>query len=170
VGRLAVEGWPTFLLHGDITYWDTLFDEFAELQILLCVPANTVVAVGHTIPFVWDAVPDYPPPTMAGLMDCAVRSRRNRTTPNTFSAFAALVTTSHQRRGLSAEILRCRRSLVAPVRPILKSAYPLSTSSATSRGSERRAVVRPVAPHPLSPARYNPCSWIWNAMKAVTKT
>jgi hypothetical protein len=34
VGRLAREGWPTFLLHGDITHWDTLFDEFAELQIL----------------------------------------------------------------------------------------------------------------------------------------
>ena len=34
VGQLAREGWPTFLLHSDITHWDTLFDEFAELQIL----------------------------------------------------------------------------------------------------------------------------------------
>jgi hypothetical protein len=31
VGQLAREGWPTFLLHSDITHWDTLFDEFAEL-------------------------------------------------------------------------------------------------------------------------------------------
>ena len=57
VGRLAREGWPTFLLHGDITHWDNLFDDFAELQILLCEPADTVVAVGHTIPFVRNGNP-----------------------------------------------------------------------------------------------------------------
>ncbi|HEU4847085.1 MAG TPA: hypothetical protein VFT03_02710 [Rubrobacteraceae bacterium] len=135
VGELAREGWPTFLLHSDITHWDTLFDEFAELQILLCEPAGSVVAVGHTIPFVWDGSPDTLPPTMAGLMDRGVRDRRNSETPNALSALAALVRASHQRRGLSAEILRCMRSLaeerdmhslVAPVRPTLKSAYPLT--------------------------------------------
>lgn len=135
VGQLAREGWPTFLLHSDITHWDTLFDEFAELQILLCEPADSVVAVGHTIPFVWDGSPDTLPTTMAGLMDRGVRDRRNSETPNALSALAALVRASHQRRGLSAEILRCMRSLaeerdmhslVAPVRPTLKSAYPLT--------------------------------------------
>jgi hypothetical protein len=135
VGQLAREGWPTFLLHSDITHWDTLFDEFAELQILLCEPAGSVVAVGHTIPFVWDGSPDTLPTTMAGLMDRGVRDRRNSETPNALSALAALVRASYQRRGLSAEILRCMRSLaeerdmhslVAPVRPTLKSAYPLT--------------------------------------------
>lgn len=68
-------------------------------------------------------------------MDRAIRARRNRETPNALSALAALVTASHQRRGLSTEILRSMRSLaeergmrslVAPVRPTLKSAYPLT--------------------------------------------
>jgi hypothetical protein len=68
-------------------------------------------------------------------MDSGVRARRDGETPNTLSALAALVTTSHQRRGLSAEILRTMRllaegrgmnSLVAPVRPTLESAYPLA--------------------------------------------
>jgi hypothetical protein len=135
VGQLAREGWPTFLLHSDITHWDTLFDEFAGLQILLCEPADSVVAVGHTIPFVWDGNPDTLPTTMTGLMDRGVRDRRNSEAPNALSALAALVRASHQRRGLSAEILRCMRSLaeerdmhslVAPVRPTLKSAYPLT--------------------------------------------
>jgi hypothetical protein len=135
VHRLAGDGWPTFLLHGDITHWDKLFDDFADLQVLFCEPADTVVAVGHTIPFVWDGTPDTLPPTMAGLMDRAIRARRNRETPNALSALAALVTGSHQRRGLSAEILRSMRllaeergmrSLVAPVRPTVKSAYPLT--------------------------------------------
>jgi hypothetical protein len=135
VGRLAREGWPTFLLHSDITHWDTLFDEFAELQIVFCEPADTVVAVGHTIAFVWDGSPDTLPPTMAGLMDSGVRAHRKGETPNALSAIAALVTSTHQRRGLSAEIPRSMRSLVkqrsmhslvAPVRPTLKSAYPLA--------------------------------------------
>jgi hypothetical protein len=135
VGRLAAESWPTFLLHGDITHWDTLFDDFADLQVLLCEPADTLVAVGHTVPFVWDRSPQSLPPTMDGLMDRAVAARRNHETPNALSALAALVTASHQRRGLSAEILRSMlalaqergmHSLVAPVRPTLKSAYPLT--------------------------------------------
>jgi RimJ/RimL family protein N-acetyltransferase len=135
VVRLSEEGWPSFLLHGDMTHWDTLFDEFAELQVLFCEPADTVVAVGHTIPFVWDGTPDDLPTKMAGLMDRGVGAHRNRETPNTLSALAALVRSSHRGRGLSAEILRSMRSLakerglrsfVAPVRPTLKSSYPLT--------------------------------------------
>ena len=135
VHQLNGESWPTFLLHGDITHWSSLFDEFAEYQILLCEPADKLIALGHTIPFVWDGTPEDLPPTMAGLMDRAVQARRDRLAPNTLSALAALVTASHQRRGLSAEILRAMRSLatkhgmhslVAPVRPTLKSSYPLT--------------------------------------------
>ena len=29
VHRLNGESWPTFLLHGDVTHWRSLFDEFA---------------------------------------------------------------------------------------------------------------------------------------------
>ena len=32
--RLAGDGWPAFLLHGDITHWEELFDEFADHQVL----------------------------------------------------------------------------------------------------------------------------------------
>jgi hypothetical protein len=129
------ESWPTFLLHGDVTHWERLFDEFAENQILLCEPADTLIAVGHTVPFVWDGTPDDLPSTMAGLMDRAIHTHRNLITPNALSALAALVRASHQGRGLSAEVLRAMRSLtqergmhalVAPVRPTLKSSYPLT--------------------------------------------
>jgi hypothetical protein len=33
VHRLAEEGWSTFLLDGDMTHWERLFDEFADYQI-----------------------------------------------------------------------------------------------------------------------------------------
>ena len=51
--RMNGEGWPTFLLHGDVAHWDALFDDFAEYQVLFCDPAETLIALGHTVPFVW---------------------------------------------------------------------------------------------------------------------
>jgi hypothetical protein len=135
VRRLNGESWPTFLLHGDVTHWESLFDDFVDYQILLCEPADTLIAVGHTIPFVWDGTPGDLPSTMVGLIERAMRVYHNRSLPNTLSALAALVKSSHQRRGLSAEVLRAMRSLadehgmnslVAPVRPTLKSSYPLT--------------------------------------------
>jgi GNAT superfamily N-acetyltransferase len=133
--RLAGEGWPGFLLHGDITHWEKLFDEFADYQILLLDPAGSVVSVGHTIPFLWDGTPDDLPDRMADLMDRAVEDRRDSREPNALSALAAIVSPDHRRRGLSVEVLRAMRSLaresdlasfVAPVRPTLKGAYPLT--------------------------------------------
>jgi hypothetical protein len=135
VHRLNGESWPTFLLHGDLPHWGSLFDEFAEYQILFCEPADTLVAVGHTIPFVWDGTLDDLPSTMAGITNRAMHAYRDHKAPNTLSALAALVRASHQRRGLSAELMRAMRSLagdrsmhslVAPVRPTLKSSYPLT--------------------------------------------
>ena len=135
VGRLAEEGWPAFLLHGDTKHWDRLFDDFAEYQILFREPAGGLIAVGHAVPFVWVDTPEDLPSTMSELLKRALRTRRDRSTPNTLSALAAIVTASHQRRGLSAEILCAMRSLaaergmhslVAPVRPTLKSSYPLT--------------------------------------------
>jgi GNAT superfamily N-acetyltransferase len=133
--RLAGEGWPAFLLHGDITHWEKLFDEFADYQILFHDPAGSVVSVGHTVPFLWDGTPDDLPDRMADLMDRAVADRRGGREPNALSALAAIVSPDHRRRGLSTEVLRAMRSLaqendlatfVAPVRPTLKGAYPLT--------------------------------------------
>jgi hypothetical protein len=34
VNRLNGESWPTFLLHGDVTHWELLFEEFAGIRSL----------------------------------------------------------------------------------------------------------------------------------------
>jgi hypothetical protein len=68
VHRLNGESWPTFLLHGDITHWESLFDEFEDYQILFCEPADAVISVGLTIPFVWDDFTNDLPSTMAELI------------------------------------------------------------------------------------------------------
>ena len=72
VHRLNGESWPTFLLHSDMSHWGSLFHELAEHQILFCEPAENVIAVGLTVPFVWDGAIDDLPSTMAGLMDRAI--------------------------------------------------------------------------------------------------
>lgn len=40
VERLSAGGWPAFLLHGDMTHWARLYDDFAGCQILLCEPGE----------------------------------------------------------------------------------------------------------------------------------
>ena len=135
VDRLAAEVWPTFMLHADTPYWDSLFDVFAGFQILFCEPADNLIALGHTIPFVWDGTLEDLPPTIDELMERAINVYRERRSPTALSALAALVSPEHQEQGLSSEILRAMRSLttehsmhslVAPVRPTLKSLYPLT--------------------------------------------
>ncbi len=123
------------MLHADTRHWDSLFDVFADLQVLLCDRAGTLIALGHTIPFVWDGTVEDLPSTIDEVMDRAVEARRCGHEPTALSALAALVSPKHQGRGLSSEILRAMRllaakcsmgSLVAPVRPTLKSLYPLT--------------------------------------------
>jgi GNAT superfamily N-acetyltransferase len=133
--RLSGGAWPAFLVHGDITHMERLYDDFAGYQIMLRDPGGRLIAIGQTVPFEWNGDPDDLPVRMAGIMDRAVKTYRARRTPNALSALAAVVAPDHQGRGLSAEILRSMRSLarenglnylVAPVRPTLKSAYPLA--------------------------------------------
>ncbi len=134
-GRMSENAWPPFLLHADTLYWGSLFDEFAEFQIAFLDPGGAVIAIGHTVPFVWDGTADDLPPKLGGVLGRGLEALRNGHKPNTLSALAAIVAPDHQRKGLSAEILREMRSLaarhgmhslLAPVRPTLKSAYPLT--------------------------------------------
>ena len=135
VDQLAGEAWPTFMLHADTPYWGSLFDTFAGFQILFCDSADTLIALGHTIPFVWDGTLEDLPPTIDEVMEKAIDAHRERRAPTALSALAALVSPEHQGRGVSSKVLRAMRSLaaehgmnslVAPVRPTLKSLYPLT--------------------------------------------
>lgn len=74
VERLAGDAWPTFMPHADTPYWDSLFDTFAGFQILFCDPADTLIALGHTIPFVWDGTLKDLPPTIDEVMERAMEA------------------------------------------------------------------------------------------------
>ena len=137
--RLSQEGWPTFMRQRDElgvgTHWPRLFDDFADWQFFVCDSFDRVVAGGHSVPFVWDGAPDDLPEHMASVMERAVSARRDQRRPTTLCALAALVGVDQRGQGLSRVILETMRgmamqwkldALVAPVRPTLKSAYPLT--------------------------------------------
>jgi len=58
IDRISRVAWPEFMLHADTCYWGSLYTAFDDFQVLLSDPGRTVVAFGHTIPFVWDGTPE----------------------------------------------------------------------------------------------------------------
>jgi GNAT superfamily N-acetyltransferase len=137
VRRLSAEVWAEFLHHSAVCnrYWRRLYSTVARFQVVLCEPADTVIAAGHTIPVVWDGTNHDLPSGLDGVLERGVEDAEHGRTPTTLSALAAMVAPGHQGRGLSAEVLQAMRStaaahgltaLIAPVRPTLKHRYPLT--------------------------------------------
>lgn len=84
------------------------------------------------MPFRWDGTAADLPDDIAGIMARAATGAA----PTALSALAALVDPKHRGRGLSASVIRAMADraraagladLVAPVRPTLKSSYPLAS-------------------------------------------
>ena len=139
IERLAEEGWPRFMRQSDELgvgrYWPKLFTDFADWQFVVCDSFDRVVGCGHSVPFVWDGTPADLPENIAEILARAVRVRAERVRPTTLSALAALVGGTQRGQGLSRLVIENMRgmaahwkldALVAPVRPTLKSAYPLT--------------------------------------------
>ena len=135
IDRLSDEAWAEFLTHAGTRHWRSLFTTFADFQVLLCASDNKVIAVGHTVPFIWDGTLEDLPETMNEIMDRAVDAFENNRKPNTLSAVAAIVGRKFRGSGMSSEVLKAMRSLaikydlenfIAPVRPVWKCLYPLT--------------------------------------------
>jgi GNAT superfamily N-acetyltransferase len=137
--RLAQESWPRFMLRHDElgmgAYWPKLFSDFADWQFVVCDSFDRVVGCGHSVPFVWEGTPEDLPETMVSIMERAARARGEQRRPTALSALSALVDVKHRGQGLSRMIIETMRgmagrwkftALVAPVRPTLKVAYPLT--------------------------------------------
>lgn len=135
VERLSEQAWPEFLRHGDTGHWGSLFNTFADYQFLLCDSSEAVVALGHTVPLAWKGTADDLPDTISEIIGRALEAHQNQRKVNTFSALAAIVAPDYMSKGISTLILEemknlaadqnCR-ALIAPVRPIWKSRYPLT--------------------------------------------
>ncbi len=135
IDLLSSKSWPEFLLHADAHEWDALFEEFAPFQLLLTDADGLLLAVGHTVPLVWDGSTADLPKTIAEVLARAKADRAAGREPSTLSALAVMIRRSHRGRGLSPRMVRSMvtlaarhglHSLIAPVRPAMKSLYPLT--------------------------------------------
>ena len=138
VNQLTRESWPEFMWHNSVIkeHWDDLFDRFPEYQaILLDTKTNQPIAVGHSLPFVWEAeLNRLPDNGWDWVVKKAVQDHKEGRTPTAQVAIIVAIHTEYQRQGLSSKVLHAVRSigeskgftnLVVPVRPNLKRLYPL---------------------------------------------
>jgi hypothetical protein len=135
IDQLSVESWPPFLRHGNIHHWYLLFEMFPDYQLLLCDSADRLIAVGHTVPLIWNgSLPDLPT-TIEDILLRAEQVQRHQQAPNTLSAVAAMVSSGYRKQNLSSRVVQEMRllagqhsctTLIAPVRPTWKSSYPLT--------------------------------------------
>ena len=127
------EAWPEFMLHGEVSqqHWRLLYERFGSFQFfLLDEDADEVVAEVNSLPVRvdLDALPD------RGWDEVLEHGTTSTAEPNAVSAIQVLLARGRQGGGLSRLCLERMRAntaehsfvdLIAPVRPSLKTLYPL---------------------------------------------
>ena len=129
---LAQPAFPEYMNHnvpGD-KYWGSLYDDFPDFQLAL-LDGDELVAELHSVPTAWDgSEADLP----AGWDEAFVRGFESGRPADVLCALAIAVRRDRQAGGLAARMLgemrgaagrAGLRELIAPVRPTLKSRYPL---------------------------------------------
>jgi hypothetical protein len=136
----AMEGsWPRFMIHGyhkHGRYWQQMCEYYPEYQFAL-FDGEVSCGVGNSIPLHLSDPARLPSGWGAAIKKGALgHGRRDRN--NTLCAISASISPAHKGKRLSREITsRMKRlarksgfsQLIAPVRPSLKSRYPLTPFS-----------------------------------------
>jgi GNAT superfamily N-acetyltransferase len=111
-------------------YWGRLYDDFPDFQLAL-LDGDELVAELHSVPTAWDGTDaDLP----SGWDEAFLRAFESGREPDVLCALAISVRPDRQSQGLATRMLEEMRragasgglrELIAPVRPTLKSRYPL---------------------------------------------
>jgi len=137
IDDLNPEVWPEFMLHDDVAerYWGLIFTSFPDFQIAFCDENDRVIATGNSIPVAWDGTLKGLPDSWDEVLEQGFHDQEHKRVSTALSALSAAVAPTHQGQGLSSLIVRGMKSigakhglsaLIAPVRPTLKSRYPLT--------------------------------------------
>jgi GNAT superfamily N-acetyltransferase len=130
--QLSLLTFPEYMHHNAMghLYWDRLYKEHPDFQLGL-LDGDELVAELHSLPAAWDgSVEDLPP----GWDDIFPRSFESGREHDALFALAISVLPDRQGQRLSGVMLEAMRDaaraaglkrLAAPVRPTLKSRYPL---------------------------------------------
>jgi hypothetical protein len=135
IDKLSDGSWPVFLLHGNIHHWHLLFEMFPDYQLLLCDSDDKLIAVGHTVPLIWNGSLSDLPSSIEEIILRAEQVKRNQQAPNTLCALAAMVSPIYRGQKFSGRLVEEMRTLasqhsntalIAPIRPTWKTRYPLT--------------------------------------------
>jgi GNAT superfamily N-acetyltransferase len=137
--RLSDASWPRFLRQHDELgygqYWPSLYTAWADWQLVLVDGMGPTIAATHAVPLVWNGAVADLPSSIAEILSRATADREAGRAPNTLCALAAMVDPRSRGQGMSRVAVRAMldlarahglTSLLAPVRPADKSAYPLA--------------------------------------------
>jgi hypothetical protein len=128
--------WPEFIFHDPISsgYIDRVETYFPQYDVLL-LNDDQVVAGGWGVPLRWDGTLSTLPDGYDGALVSAVTGHENSASADTLCIMAAAVKADQQGSGLAGKALTALRDraaatglerVIAPVRPALKSRYPLT--------------------------------------------
>jgi GNAT superfamily N-acetyltransferase len=129
-------GWPEFIFHDPISseYVGRVETYFPHYDVLL-LEEGQVVAGGWGVPIQWDGTASTLPDGYDGALISAVTGHEAAVPADTLCIMAAAVRPDRQGTGLAGKVLAAVRDrataaglvrVIAPVRPALKSRYPLT--------------------------------------------
>jgi GNAT superfamily N-acetyltransferase len=130
--------WPTFMLAGHPGHDVELTGLLAQApghQVLLVDAADQVLGVGLSVPLEWDGTVGGLPAGWDGAVTASADLIGRGGTPNAGCALSITLTPAATGRGLAAGMIEALKraaanagaaALIAPVRPVLKTRYPLT--------------------------------------------
>ena len=135
-GRRFVEDWPEFIFHDQVVkqYVDRRSAYFGDWEFYLIDEDRRLIAGCWGVPIAWDGSVDDLPGGFTDALARSVEGHEAGTAPDTFALLAAAVRNDEQGRGHAGRVITAVRSqavagglskVIAPVRPTLKSRYPL---------------------------------------------
>jgi len=133
---LGYRTWPEFMQHDRIVnkYWPDLYTGFLKFQFAL-FGKHEIVGIGNTVPLNWQRpFSELPDTGLDWAMEKASNDFQPRLKPDLLIGVQILINPKFQSHGISYEMLRIMKdiaksngidNLALPVRPTLKSDYPL---------------------------------------------
>jgi hypothetical protein len=136
VERLHATGWAKFMLYDEVAgqYFSEMLKGFPELQMVLVNRENEAVACGNAVSFMWNGSIGDLPGGWDDVLRRSVEEYKSGCMPNAASAIAIVINPAFRGHNLSEFMVKeMKRNvkhlgfehMVAPVRPSVKSKYPL---------------------------------------------
>ena len=132
INEIHSEPWPAFLSEDEVIkkYWRRLYEVYPQYQFVF-KDGPDYVGLANCSPIHWNGTPANLPPGFREAVEVIVRSEH---TADCLCALAIVVRKEYSGKGISSGILKEVKAagyrhgltkLIVPVRPTLKSSYPL---------------------------------------------